>query len=114
MKKVSKFEYVSSEEYEPVRRHIRSYMAEVTKIFKGEGIDFEWAFVGSANRNNWSFITREVGGNKGFDHDINIYIKRPDKDSFWKAKYVRQLFYNAINRVFLNMNMNMQKIEHLL
>lgn len=93
------FEYVPCEEYKPVMQWVESC---IDKIFDevSDDIDFEWDYVGSANRDGAAFITRKINGNKGFDFDINFYIKRPDEDHEWKAKYLREQFYLAIQKVF--------------
>ncbi len=95
-----KFEYVPSSEYDPVIRRIRSCMDRVSHLVYEKGLSFDWGFVGSTNRNGHLFITREIGGNKGFDHDVNIYLKRPSDDEHWKADFARLTFYEAIDKVF--------------
>ena len=74
----------------------------IDKIFDevSDEIDFEWEFVGSANRYEFVFITRRINGNKGFDFDVNFYVKRPDESHEWRAKYLRSQFYLAIQKVF--------------
>lgn len=95
-----KFEYVPKEEYGPVIKRIHNCMEEVRSILKRSGVEFTWAFVGSTNRYNWAFITREVGGNKGFDHDVNIFLKRKTGNTLWDAKEIRENFRNAFDQVF--------------
>ena len=77
----------------------------IEKIYElvDEAIDFEWGYVGSANRYGFVFITRRINGNKGFDFDVNFYVKRPNDSEYWKAKYLRTEFYLAIQKVFKNL-----------
>lgn len=93
------FEYVSFEEYKPVMQRVESC---IDKIYDeiAEEIDFEWGFVGSANRCGFVFITRRINGNKGFDFDVNFYVKNPNDNEYWKAKFLRNQFYLAIQKVF--------------
>lgn len=93
------FEYVPYEEYKPVMQRVESCIDKIFDEISGE-IDFEWGFVGSANRYRYVFITRRINGNKGFDFDVNLYVKRPNNDEYWKAKFLRTQFYLAIQKVF--------------
>lgn len=105
------FEYVPTGEYRPVMQRFCSCMKKVAEAIKEieleDGnepqIKFSWGFVGSANRYGEVFITREVGGNKGFDLDINIYLNRTQEDIEWYPDYVRNVFYRAIDKVFFPM-----------
>lgn len=96
------FEYVPKDEFQPVIKRVESCMEQISALLKKKEIKFTWGFVGSTNRYGHPFITREVGGNKGFDIDVNIYLERPSKDEIWKASYARQTFYKVIDQVFHN------------
>lgn len=94
------FEFVPENEYRPVMSAVCSAVEQVKKIiWAEEGISFDWGFVGSANRNGMTLITREVGGNRGYDFDVNFFLKHP-ADRFWKADYCRNIFLQALDRVF--------------
>lgn len=93
------FEYVPYEEYKPVMQRVESCIDKIFDEIPDE-IDFEWGFVGSANRYGFVFITRRINGNKGFDFDVNFYVKRPNENQEWRAKYLRSQFYLAIQKVF--------------
>lgn len=94
------FEFVPENEYRPVMSAVCSAVEEVRKIiWAEERISFDWGFVGSANRQGMTLITREVGGNRGYDFDVNFFLKHP-ADGFWKADYCRNIFLQALDRVF--------------
>ena len=96
------FEFVPENEYRPVMSAVCSAVEEVRKIiWAEEGISFDWGFVGSANRQGMTLITREVGGNRGYDFDVNFFLKHP-ANRFWKADYCRNIFLQALDRVFNN------------
>lgn len=81
------FEFVPEGEYRPVMSAVRSAVEKVKKIiWAEEGISFDWGFVGSANRQGMTLITREVGGNHGYDFDVNFFLNHP-ADRFWKVDY---------------------------
>lgn len=94
------FEFVPEGEYRPVMSAVCSAVEQVKKIiWAEEGISFDWGFVGSANRQGIALITREVGGNRGYDFDVNFFLNHP-ADRFWKADYCRNIFLQALDRVF--------------
>lgn len=96
----TKFEFVSEDEYRPVMSIVRSAIEEVRNIvWIEENIWFDWDFVGSSNRQGIALITREVGGNRGYDFDVNFFLKHP-ADRFWEAAYSRNVFLGALDRVF--------------
>ena len=94
------FEFVPEYEYRPVMAAVCSAVEKVKKIiWEEERISFDWEFVGSANRQGMALITREIGGNRGYDFDVNFFLKHP-ADRFWKADYCRNIFLQALDRVF--------------
>lgn len=93
------FEYVPYEEYHPVMQRVKTCIEKIYDALEGD-INFEYDFVGSANRDGAVFITRRIKGNKGFDFDVNLYVSRPDDSHEWRAKYLRNQFYLAIQKVF--------------
>lgn len=94
------YEFVPKSEYAPVKQKICSCLSRAVEILKEKEIYVTYSFVGSSNRNGEAFITRIKGGNKGFDFDINLYVECPSKNKFWKADYLRQEIYQAIDECF--------------
>ena len=70
---MSKYEYVSKNEYRPVREELEGIIKNTQKILKKKSkITFQFDLIGSGSKH---LITRTIGGNKGFDFDYNIIIK---------------------------------------
>lgn len=88
---MSKFEFVSKNEYSPIRNELEEIIKEVQNILRKE-FTFQFKLVGSGNRH---LITREVNGNKGFDFDYNLILNQ----YFENPKYVKEKIINAINQV---------------
>ncbi len=92
------FEYVKRSEYQPVREHVEKIIKEVQDEFRREGIlTFQFYLIGSAGKRH--LITREIGGNKGFDFDYNFEIQKC-ADEFYNPKKLKLLFMNAFNKHF--------------
>ena len=62
-----KYEYVSKNEYQPVREELEEIIKKVQNLVRDD-FTFQFKLVGSGGKH---LITREVGGNKGFDFDYN-------------------------------------------
>ena len=92
---MSKYEYVSKNEYRPVREELEDIIKKTQKILKKEsGITFQFELIGSGSKH---LITRVTGGNKGFDFDYNIIINYDD-GQMWKADYARKEFTKALDK----------------
>ena len=62
------FEYVTKKEYGPIKEELIDLIRMVQDDVR-EHFTFRYDFIGSASRN---MITREVGGNVGYDFDVFI------------------------------------------
>ena len=92
-----RYEYVSKREYGPIKaeltgivRRAREHVIEVDPE-----LDFEYRLIGSGGKN---LITREIGGNMGYDFDYNLVIDAPRQDMKWVGKEVHSVFLNAFRR----------------
>ena len=92
---MSKYEYVSKNEYRPVREELEEIIKKTQKILRNKktGITFQFELIGSGSKH---LITRIIGGNKGFDFDYNIVINYDD-GQMWKADYARKEFTKALD-----------------
>lgn len=92
------FEYVSKKEYEPVKREIERIIKEVQKkvryVVDGRTFTFQFELVGSGKQ---KLVTREVGGNKGFDLDYNLIIN--NNKHHWKAARAKETLLKAFQEV---------------
>lgn len=89
------YEYVSRNEYQPVREELELIIRKAQKILRKEtGITFQFELIGSGSKH---LITRVVGGNKGFDFDYNVIINYDD-GQMWKADYARKEFTKALDK----------------
>lgn len=94
------FEYVSRSEYQPVRKYVESVIKKVQKEFRNRGIlTFRFYLIGSAGKRH--LITREVGGNKGFDLDYNFEIQKYNP-KYHDPKTLKLLFMEAFNKYLNN------------
>ena len=85
------YEYVDENEYSPAKKDFESIIRKAQNILRTEkGITFQPKLVGSAGRH---LITRLVGGNKGFDLDYNLVLKRSAKG--YDPGYIRDSFLYA-------------------
>ena len=91
---MSKYEYVSKDEYRPVREELEDIIKKTQKILrKNAGITFRFELIGSGSKH---LITRIKNGNKGFDFDYNIIVNYDDGE-MWKADYARKEFTKALD-----------------
>ncbi len=87
------FEYVSREEYQPVKNDIIDIILEVQDEVR-DHFTFQYHFIGSTNR---KMITRDRKSNVGYDFDVNLEVNY-DKEEY-NAFDVRNIMRNAITRV---------------
>jgi hypothetical protein len=99
-----RYEFVSTKESDPIRNQLASVFEKVKVILakaKEKPIILSWTFVGSANRNGESYITRIINGNKGFDIDVNFNIEKPAIDDKWTtagARYLKTQVREALKK----------------
>ncbi|MFA6633555.1 MAG: hypothetical protein BWX74_00883 [Tenericutes bacterium ADurb.Bin087] len=86
------FEYVTKKEYGPVKEELINLIRMVQDDVR-EHFTFRYDFIGSASRN---MITREVGGNVGYDFDVNIRVNDPDNK--YTAKKIRNILKAAFDK----------------
>ena len=94
------FEYVSKNEWKPVRENLIEIIHCVQDEVR-EHFTFRYDFVGSSKRN---MITRDVKGNKGFDFDVNIEVNDPDEN--YSAEEIRKIIKNALDKVLRSRSVN--------
>ena len=70
------FEYVSKEEWKPVKDNLLTIIRNLQKEVNDD-FTFQYSFVGSSSRN---MITCDRHSNIGFDFDVNIEIDDPDEN----------------------------------
>ena len=93
-----KYEYVPKNEYQPVREELEKIIKKVQKLLKNK-FTFQFVLVGSGKK---KLITREIGGNKGFDFDYNLILNNPDDEHYWKPDFAKQTLLKAFNQVVKN------------
>lgn len=87
-----KYEYVSKNEYKPVREELEAIIKKVQNLVRDD-FTFQFKLVGSGGKH---LITREVGGNKGFDFDYNL-ILNCDEGKRWKPDFAKKTLMKAFN-----------------
>ena len=90
---MKQYEYVPKEEWKPVKRNLISIIHEVQNLLRDE-FTFSFSFVGSSHR---GMITREEGGNRGYDFDVDIRVN--DDEEEFTAKELKYKIKNALNKV---------------
>ena len=98
------FEFVSRREAQPVKNEIIALIHEVQDSVR-DHFTLDYRFIGSSSRN---MITREIGGNKGFDFDVDL-IPNVDDDKYPAAVIASKLL-DAINQS--KKKYGYAKIEH--
>lgn len=92
------FEFVSKSEIKIVKNEIDLLIRKLQSVLRTEGITFQPALVGSAGR---SLVTKQIGGNKGYDFDYNFSIqKSPDIN----AKQLKLIFIKKLNALLQGTN----------
>lgn len=88
------YEYVKKSEYQPVRLELEEIIRKVHHYMRTNyKLTFQHKLIGSGNRH---LVTREKGGNKGFDFDYNFIIPHPGEDYYWKADVIKNQFTEAL------------------
>ena len=87
------FEYVSREEYQPVKNDIIDIILEVQDEVR-DHFTFQYHFIGSTNR---KMITRDRKSNVGYDFDVNLEVNY-DKEEY-NAFDVRNIMRNLLHTV---------------
>ncbi len=95
------YEFVTKKEYMPIRIEVEEIIKKVQKILRKEESDmtFQFRLVGSGGKH---LITRDKGGNKGYDFDYNLIIN-PNYE--WYAS-VREYFFRAFQKVIKGTSFN--------
>lgn len=101
------FEYVSKNEWKPVRENLIEIIHCVQDEVR-EHFTFRYDFVGSSKRN---MITRDVKGNKGFDFDVNIEVNDPDEN--YSAEEIRKIIKNALDKVLRSRYVNIFNYDNV-
>lgn len=89
---MSKFNYVSKKEYQPVKNEL----IELIKLVQDEVREyftFRFDFIGSASRN---MITRDDDSNVGYDFDVNIRVN--DEENVYSAKEIKQILRTGFDK----------------
>lgn len=86
------FEYVPKSEWQPVKDNIIQLIHLVQREVR-QYFTFTYEFIGSASR---KMITREVGGNVGFDFDVNIRVN--DEENEYAPKKIRNILRTAFDK----------------
>ncbi len=90
-------EFVDKKEVAFAREEIEKVIHNVQNYLRKQGImTFQYNLVGSAS-NKRHLVTRIVGGNKGFDLDFNIQVKKIS-DEYDEAKKTKLILIDAFNK----------------
>lgn len=95
---MTEYEFVPKKEYQPIRKELEEIIRKVQDEVRDK-FTFQYKLVGSGKRH---LITREIGGNKGFDFDYNLILNNPDEDHFWKPEFAKITLLNAFRKVLKN------------
>lgn len=101
------FEYVSKNEWKPVRENLIEIIHCVQDEVR-EHFTFRYDFVGSSKRN---MITHDEKGNKGFDFDVNIEVNDPDEN--YSAEEIRKIIKNALDKVLRSRSVNIFNYDNV-
>ncbi len=85
------FEYVSEEEYMPVRLELEELIRRLQNEVRNS-LTFRWKYVGSSSRD---MITRDKKGNCGYDFDVDIILN----SSELREDKIMSIFRNGLNRL---------------
>lgn len=87
------YEYVSRSEYRPIREELEAIIHRVQKFMRKKyKTTFQYRLIGSGKKH---LITREIGGNKGYDFDYNLILPTLDEGYHYIAKVVKEQFLEA-------------------
>ena len=100
-----KYEYVSRNEYQPIRNELEEIIKKVQNICRelDKEFTFQFKLVGSGSRH---LITRVENGNTGYDFDYNLILNNPDQNSRWKPSYAKHLIMDAFQKALKGTNYN--------
>ena len=89
------YEFVDKSEWKPVKVMVENEMFPIAReyLWDNAGIRFDHNIIGSGKR---ALIMREVNGNRGFDLDYDLVIKKSVAAEFNGLK-LKELFRNAFN-----------------
>ena len=88
---MEEYEYVFRREYQPVK----NALIELLNLVQDEIREYfrcQYHFVGSAR---WNAITRVIGGNRGYDFDVDLIVKSTEE---YPAGKFKSIVMNAINK----------------
>lgn len=71
------FQYVPRSEYMPVKKELEKLINEVQNELRDDYFTFSFTYVGSTRR---KLITQDVGGNQGYDFDVNIHVNDDNEE----------------------------------
>ena len=86
-------QYVPRSEYMPVKKELEKLINAVQNELRDDYFTFSFTYVGSTHR---KLITQDVGGNQGYDFDVNIHVN--DKEEKFSPEEIRRLIKNALDR----------------
>lgn len=87
------YEYVSRSEYRPIREDLEEIIHRAQKFMRRKyKTTFKYRLIGSGKKH---LITREIGGNRGYDFDYNLILNTLDERSCHNAKVVKEQFLEA-------------------
>ena len=90
---MSKFEYVPKGEYQPIRRQLEGIIHRVQHTMREKyHVTFQYQLIGSGSRH---LITREKGGNRGFDFDYDLIVQSPVSRKSTDLKDLKDRFRRA-------------------
>lgn len=100
-----KYEYVSRNEYQPIRNELEEIIKKVQNICRelNKEFTFQFKLVGSGSRH---LITRVENGNTGYDFDYNLILNNHDQNSHWQPSYAKRLIMDAFQKVLKGTNYN--------
>ncbi len=87
-----RFDYVSKDEYLPVKNELIEIIHSVQNAVR-QYFTFDYRFIGSSARN---MITKDYASNTGYDFDINVEVNDPNQE--YSPKEIKHILMNAFNR----------------
>lgn len=87
------FQYVPSAEYMPVKKELEKLINAVQNELRDDYFTFSFTYVGSTHR---KLITQDVGGNQGYDFDVNIHVN--DDNEEFSPEEIRRVIRRALDK----------------
>lgn len=87
------FQYVPSAEYMPVKKELEKLINAVQNELRYDYFTFSFTYVGSTHR---KLITQDVGGNQGYDFDVNIHVN--DDNEEFSPEEIRGIIRRAFDK----------------